>query len=344
MFQMLSVPREALLLMLRSMRCSFAVALLAFAVCGVTRASDTSPKPAAGGPPLPVQLSAEQDHRPKVALTFDDLPAHGPVPAGRTRIELMRDIVGALRTAHAPAVYGLVNAKGIDSAPENMEILKLWRSSGFLLGNHTLSHMDLDTHTVAEFEQDVLADEPTLRNTMADADWHWFRYPYLHMGETKEKRHAVAAMLKRHGYRVAQVTLNFDDWAYHTPYARCVGRDDQAAIAWLKETYLAQANAAIDAGQKASQLAYGRDIKHVMLLHAGGFNAVMLPSLLALLKERGFQLVTLDEAESDPAYAAEPDVFMPSGATLLDKMMAAKQIPRPAATESPLAKLQDVCR
>jgi peptidoglycan-N-acetylglucosamine deacetylase len=277
-------------------------------------------------------------------LTFDDLPSHGPAPVGRTRLEFMRDIVSALRAAHAPSVYGLVNAKGIDDAPENREILRLWRSAGLLLGNHTLSHIDLNAHTVAEFEQDLLADEPTLRSVAGSSDWHWFRYPYLHMGDTIEKRHAAAAMLRQHGYRTAQVTINFNDWAFHEPYARCVGRSDPAAIAWLKETYMAQASASIDAAQKASRLAYGRDIRHVMLLHAGGFNAVMLPSLFALLKERGFQLVTLEEAESDPAYAAEPDLVVPSGATLLDEALAAKQIPRPPQPESPLAKLAEICR
>ena len=330
--------KEGPVLTLRSLYCPFGLALLAFTGAVPARADDPNAKPRTGA------LTAEQDHDPKVALTFDDLPSHGPVPAGRTRIEFMRDIVGALREAHAPSVYGLVNAKGLEGQPENMEILKLWRKAGFLLGNHTLSHMDLNTHTAAEFEQDLLADEPTLRDTMAGSNWHWFRYPYLHMGDTAEKRQAAAAMLRRHGYRAAQVTINFDDWAYHAPFARCTGRGDQATIAWLKETYLAQAGAAIDTAQKVAQLAYGREIKHVMLLHAGGFNAVMLPSLLALLKERGFQLVTLEEAESDPAYAAEPDAVMPSGATLLDEILAVKHIPPPPQTESPFAKLEGICR
>ncbi len=60
---------------------------------------------------------------------------------------------------------------------------------------------------------------------MKDADWHWFRYPYLREGETLEKRHAVATLLKDRGYRVAQVTLNFDDYAYNDPYTRCMGEE-----------------------------------------------------------------------------------------------------------------------
>ena len=39
-------------------------------------------------------------------------------------------------------------------------------------------------------------------------DWHWFRYPFLWEGDTLDKRHAVRAYLKDHGYRVAQVSLS----------------------------------------------------------------------------------------------------------------------------------------
>jgi len=194
--------------------------------------------------------------------------------------------------------------------------------------------MDLNTHTAAEFEQDLLADEPTLRDTMAGSNWHWFRYPYLHMGDTAEKRQAAAAMLRRHGYTArGPGDDHFDDWAYHAPFARCTGRGDQATIAWAQgdlpgagwrgHRYLRR---------RWRSWAYGREIKHVMLLHAGGFNAVMLPSLLALLKERGFQLVTLEEAESDPAYAAEAGRgHVPSGATLLDEILAGEAHPAAAA-------------
>jgi peptidoglycan-N-acetylglucosamine deacetylase len=34
----------------------------------------------------------------RVALTFDDLPAHGPVPPGLTRVDIADRIVEALRS------------------------------------------------------------------------------------------------------------------------------------------------------------------------------------------------------------------------------------------------------
>jgi hypothetical protein len=67
---------------------------------------------------------------------------------------------------------------------------------------------------------------------MKDADWLWFRYPYLREGDTLEKRHALARFLKDQGYRVAQVTMNFDDYAYNDPYTRCLAKNDLTGIVY----------------------------------------------------------------------------------------------------------------
>src|SRR5262249_35371156 len=98
----------------------------------------------------------------RVALTFDDLPAHGPLPVGYTRVSIARGILAALRQRHAPPTYGFINAKDLDQHPDDAEVLKLWRDSGHPLGNHTFSHMDLQTNPAEAFEQDIIANEPTL--------------------------------------------------------------------------------------------------------------------------------------------------------------------------------------
>src|SRR5262249_30222475 len=143
---------------------------------------------------------------------------------------------------HSPPVYGFVNAKRLEEAPENKQVLELWRDAGFPLGNHAFSHTDLHTNSLAVFEQDVLADEPILRELMADQDWHWFRFPYLREGETLEKHRDVMVFLKEHGYMVAEVTLSFGDYAYNDPYARCLAKNDTQAIEWMKDSYLSRAS------------------------------------------------------------------------------------------------------
>src|SRR6187401_797286 len=80
----------------------------------------------------------------EVAITFDDLPAHGPLPAGTTREDVTRKILAAFKEAKVPEVYGFINAGKLQAHPDDLKVLQLWREAGQPLGNHTLDHMSLN--------------------------------------------------------------------------------------------------------------------------------------------------------------------------------------------------------
>jgi hypothetical protein len=44
----------------------------------------------------------------QVAFTFDDLPAHGPLPTGQTRLQIANSILTTLHDQHIPQVNLLV--------------------------------------------------------------------------------------------------------------------------------------------------------------------------------------------------------------------------------------------
>ncbi|MBB6250806.1 polysaccharide deacetylase family protein [Nitrospirillum iridis] len=281
----------------------------------------------------------------QVALTMDDLPVHGPLPPGLTRAEVARRVLAAFKGAGVAEVYGFVNAKGLaDEGDDAAQVLALWRQAGYPLGNHVYAHDDLHGHDVAAFTAAVTADEAALKTYMGDADWHWLRFPYLHIGKTPEKRRAAAAFLKGQGYRVAEVTLSFNDYNYNAPYARCLARGDTAAIAQLRQTYLDQAAESLTIGRQLAQSLYGRDVRHVMLLHIGGFETVMLPDLLSLMKARGVTFVPLAEAEADPIYATNPDTPSKGEGSLLDREAAARHVAPPAHSPDPAPWLDGLCR
>jgi peptidoglycan-N-acetylglucosamine deacetylase len=73
----------------------------------------------------------------QVALTFDDLPAHGPRPADQTRLAIANSILSTLHDQHIPPVYGFVNAVRLEEDPDTIEVLKAWRAAGQPLGSHT---------------------------------------------------------------------------------------------------------------------------------------------------------------------------------------------------------------
>jgi len=144
----------------------------------------------------------------KLALTFDDLPLNGErLPPGVTQTETAKNVVAILKRHHVPPAYGFINAKKLEGNPDGAEALKLWASEE-PVGNHTYSHMDLEQNSAEAYERDIEENEPALELLPAKNNWHWLRYPYLHEGDTVEKRRAVRSYLTAHGYRIAQVTLD----------------------------------------------------------------------------------------------------------------------------------------
>jgi peptidoglycan-N-acetylglucosamine deacetylase len=280
----------------------------------------------------------------QVALTFDDLPVHSPVPAGLTRTELMKQIVNTLRHSKGPPVYGFINAASLPEAEDHREALHVWRAAGLPLANHTYSHMDLHANDVAAFREQVIANEPVLESLMGQEDWRWFRYPYLREGNTMEKRVAVRELLAERHYKIAQVTIDFQDYAYHAPYVRCLEKGDLEAIQKLKESYLARAADTLTQSELVAKRIYGRDIKHVMLLHVGAFQPMMLPHLFSLLETREYKLVPLALAQSDPAYAEDSEAVLPNGTSFLDQMSIKRRLPRPDYWEQELEVIDQLCR
>src|SRR5882757_4172632 len=279
----------------------------------------------------------------KLAITFDDLPLNGLLPPGVTRVETAKNVLAILKERNVPPVYGFINAKKLEGNADAAEALKLWAATE-PVGNHTYAHMDLEQNTAEAFEREIEGDEPVLELLSNRDDWHWLRYPYLHEGDTVEKRRAVRTYLKVRGYKIAQVTLDWEDYLWNTAYARCVGKNDKNSIAWLRSSYLNTASEFLDLGREQAKLIYGREINYVLLLHRGAFTSTILPEALDLLKKKGFKLVTLEEAESDAAYESDPDVGLHDAGTLLDQWMQVKQIKYPEHAEKPYKEIEAVCR
>jgi peptidoglycan/xylan/chitin deacetylase (PgdA/CDA1 family) len=279
-----------------------------------------------------------------LAVTFDDLPLNGLLPPGVTRVETTKNVLELLKKRHLPPVYGFINAKKLEGNEDGAEALKLWAAAE-PFGNHTYSHMDLEQNTPEAFEREIEENEPVLELLKSDDDnWRWFRYPYLHEGDTVEKRRAVRAYLKTRGYRVAQVTLDWEDYLWNTAYARCVAKNDKKSIEWLHSSYLSTASEFLDLGREQAKLIYGRDISYVLLMHLGAYSSTILPDALDLLQKKSFKLVTLEEAESDAAYDSDPDVGLHDAGTLLDQMMQVKGIKYPDHAEKPYKQIESICQ
>src|ERR1700733_5968166 len=282
----------------------------------------------------------------QLAITFDDLPAHGARPTSVSRLQIAQSILDTLKQQHMPPVYGFINGVRPEEAPETLDVLRAWRAAGQPLANHTWSHPDLNDTSSSQFIANIEANQPLLRTLMPapSDDWHWLRYPYLNEGNTLEKHRKVRTWLKANDYRVAEVTMDFEDYAWNEPYARCVAKNDTVALQELHDTYLSTADEFITYYRAMSKAVYGRDVPLILLMHVGAFDAHMLPELLALYRSRGFTFVTLPQAAADPIYAEASGIAYKNGATPTAPVAFKAGTPRPSHEAKPFALLQGVCR
>ena len=302
---------------------------------------------AAMGAAIPLSLfggnAGATPHGPEVAITFDDLPAHGPLPKGDTRVAIMARIARTLKDYGVPPTYGFTNGGFAANEPASTPALDQWRASGDLLANHTWSHMDLNKVPARQWEQDLLRNEPVISSRMKGADWHWLRFPFLSEGDTPAKRTEIRHFLSGHGYKIASVTMSFGDYAWNGPYARCVAEGDQAAIDRLSASYLQAAADTLTYAEAASRKVEGRQIPLVLLMHVGALDSHLLPKLLDFYKSQGVRFVSLADAESDPFYAGDIDPAKGTHPATLAAAATAKGLALPSAPALP-ADLDSICQ
>jgi hypothetical protein len=134
-----------------------AFALTLGGILGACGAHRSPPSPSAGGTqPSPgatasvVQQRAEPKAPIELAVTFDDLPRHGPLPAGQTHPVVLDRILETIRKHSLPPVTGFVNGLEVRT-PEDRAALDRWLAAGNLVGSHTYSHASLREVTLASY-------------------------------------------------------------------------------------------------------------------------------------------------------------------------------------------------
>ncbi|MBW8327794.1 MAG: polysaccharide deacetylase family protein, partial [Thiobacillus sp.] len=209
-----------------------------------------------------------------------------------------------------------VHAEGFDNEakhhregqpdPARVELLRSWLKAGFELGNHTYSHPSLNRVPLDVFQADLLQGEAVTRPLMQSEgrSLRWFRHPFLHRGKTAEVRSAFQDFLTAHGYCVAPVTVNNSEWVFAAAYARALAQGDEDAARRIGAAYVPYMDVVFAQAEQLTLDLFGRPIPHVLVLHANALNAEYFGALAAMLRQRGYRFISLDDALRDSAYAS----------------------------------------
>ncbi len=257
-------------------------------------------------------LGAPAEAKPgQVALTFDDLPGLTIFDDQAWTDYLNSKLLAGLRHHRFPAT-GFVNAGKLDDGVRERQVanLRRWLVAGMDLGNHTFSHESPNQIGAEGYVADIARGEPVLRQLLArhGRKLRWFRHPYLETGSPEPVRARIDSWLADHGYTVAPVTIDADDWEFAEPYEAALSHHDDRRVAEIREQYLAYTERTIGWYQRASEAVFGRQIAFVMLLHDTRLNADCLDDLAAILARRNLKVVSLGRAMRDPAYRT-PDHY-----------------------------------
>jgi peptidoglycan-N-acetylglucosamine deacetylase len=264
----------------------------------------------------------------EVAVTVDDLPVHGPSLPDVSHATIAERLLAAFRRHRMPPVYGFVNGKRVTDDPATEAILRLWAKAGNPLGNHTHSHVSLNAADLPAYRADIEAGEEILRRIEPrEAIWKVFRYPFLFEGETVEKRDAVRGYLRDRGYVIAHVSIDADDWAFNRPFARCAARGDTASLKRLRAEFV---TAHVEELRRMRELGRlltgGREVRQVLLLHAGIADADAAEELLAAYEREGVRFVELATALADPFYALDAGPPLRAGSAFPYRVARARQV------------------
>ncbi len=220
-----------------------------------------------------------------IAITIDDLPF-----VGEYRNFHLNMIVNAMKEQQVPAT-GFIIAREVRS--DNWEALHKFRDAGFGLGNHTLSHANLNKLDTNECLHEIKKADSILQPVLTQPKY--FRYPYLAMG-TGSKKNKILCYLAKHNYQVAPITIDSKDFAFNQRLFAVPEIGRRAYLEELKPFYLDFIWQQTVKAEEHTQLNRNPEQAQILLIHANLLNAYVLPDIIKLYKAKGYTFVSLEDA------------------------------------------------
>lgn len=261
------------------------------------------------------KAGSSKKEKKEICITFNELPvAKGFGDADMQAINFL--ILDKLK-AHNVKAAGFVVGESIDDA---FDILGQWLNDGHTLGSMTYSNPDLHDLGIEQFISDIKlgaeAVEPML--TGFGQKKRYFRFPYLHYGNTVKEKTEIQKYLDHMKYVVAHATIVPEDYLYNLSLEKLGKIPDSAAYVNLLNEYVNHVLDEVDREEGLAREITGHSVRQIMLLRANRLNAVFLDEILTQLENMGYTFVTLDYALKDPVYTETEAYFGPKGVGYLD--------------------------
>ena len=239
----------------------------------------------------------------EIAITFDDAPmGDGPVFSGSQRAS---KIIEALKKHKVDQVAFFVVTSHIDST--GLQRLKAYSKAGHLLANHSHSHNWIRSMGTGNYIRDIQKADSILKATLPYKPW--YRYPFLDEGRKVSSRDSIRDALAEMSLMNAYVTVDNYDWYLAGALRKAVRENKKVNYNLMKAVYLEHVWNSIQFYDSIGQQVLNRSPKHVLLLHENDLSALFIGDLIQLLKDKGWKIISPEEAYTDPICGEVPDVL-----------------------------------
>lgn len=257
---------------------------------------------------LLIQVATSALAQKKVCITVDDLPVVGyGMNSAEDWKSVTQKLINNFKEKGIPAI-GYVNESKLYEngtlVTDRLDLMELWLSNGYELGNHTYNHIDYHKSSFEDFTTSITTGEKMTRPLMEkhQKELKYFRHPFLRAGNTQENSEALEAFLKDEGYIASFVTLDSDDYLFALAYARAFRKGQKDLMKKIGETYVSHTEDKLKFYEKLSEKVFGRQIAQTYLCHANLLNADYLNELADMFKRNGYEFASQSEVLKDEAY------------------------------------------
>jgi len=273
---------------------------------------------------LLIAISSQAQNK-QVCFTIDDMPlvTYG-ISDTVYQKGLMDKLITGLTANKIPAM-GFVNEiklyKNGTLNPFQVQLLKSWLDAGLELGNHTFSHLDYNSLSAVDFFREIIKGERVTKELMRKAgkELMYFRHPFLHAGNSKARSDSLNQFLAEHGYTVAPVTIDDEDYMFAAAYKKAHDKNDAKLMKQIGTDYINYMEQKILYFERQSIALFGRHIKQVLLIHASALNSDYIDALAKLFIRLNYNFISLQSALEDEAYKTPITVYGNWGISWIDR-------------------------
>ncbi len=273
--------------------------------------------PGQEGEDQPAEKSGKKITDKTICITFDNLPAERNY-SHEERKQINEEILAALKKHNVTAAGFVIG----DNVEGDWKILVDWLETKQTLGFMTSSGQDVDNVPVEIFLADITKGKEVMEDIVQSygQKGRYFRFPFLHYGETPEVKNKVEKFLKDYKISIAHATVVTEDFVYNLSLEKIINSNDSLKFLELRDEYIAHILERLGYYESLALEIFDRPIRHILQLRANRLNAMFLDDILTTIEDKGYRFISLNYALKDRAYQ-RPDAYYGSrGVSFLERI------------------------